>query len=129
MFETLTVKTWPAMWKFSSIAGLFEESDLSFDPSSFGILGLWRLPNVICSAPAPTQQRAPSGALSGPDSAALRRTVWFCSGVGFAFLTVEVIEIEKKSDFSQHTYLCQWLAPCSVLEKLSENLGVCSNLT
>jgi hypothetical protein len=46
--------------------------------------------------------------------------VWFCSAVGSSdFLAVEVSQIEKKSVFSQHMYLCKCLAPCSVLEKFS----------
>jgi len=115
MFETLTVKT--CYVKISSIAGLFEKSDLSLTHQAFESWALASATRYLFGPPAPApslppslppslrQQRAQSGALREPDSAALRRTVWFCSAVGFDFLTVEVTQIEKKSDFSQHMYL------------------------
>jgi hypothetical protein len=50
--------------------------------------------------------------LSGPDGAALPRTVWFCPRMGLIyFWSVEDIQIEKRAHFSQCPNLSQWVIP------------------
>ncbi len=100
LFETLTVRM-----KISRIAGLFDKSDLSLTHT---VSESWALASAERYLfPSPHSSLPPSLPPSLNNSAALQRTVWFCSAVGFEFLTVEVIPID----------LCQWLAPWSVLEK------------
>jgi hypothetical protein len=47
------------------------------------------------------------------------------SATGFDFLTVKVIEIEKKALFSQCLDLCQWSVACSIPGRILNTLGCC----
>jgi hypothetical protein len=69
----------------------------------------WSLPRVILTQDAKYTHRALSGALSGPDSAALRRTLWFCCRVWLfdcrkLFKYKEKLTLFIREIYASHSY-------------------------